>query len=141
MSYRVVGLSQAQALQLARYERDSLLLRAKDSQGCPDLWRRAARQADRVVRLLRSGDDKGAVQAALAVGPAWKKAADCEGWRTPLGLSEAQEDKLDRILRLQKEEARKRKIAFTFTALGALFAAGRLGVLAVPLVKARRARR
>jgi len=56
-----------------------------------------------------------------------------------VGLTVAQEDKLDRILRLQKEESRKRQIALTFTALGALFAAGRLGVLAVPLVKARRA--
>ena len=58
-----------------------------------------------------------------------------------VGLSEVQEDKLDRILRLQKEEASKRKIALTFTILGALFAAGRLGVLAVPLVKARRTQR
>jgi hypothetical protein len=37
-----------------------------------------------VVAHLRSGDDGAAGRAALRVGPAWKEAADCEGWPTPV---------------------------------------------------------
>lgn len=50
------------------------------------------------------------------------------------------EEKLDLILKNQAEQARKRKLALTLGAIGALFAAARLGIVAIPLVKAARAR-
>lgn len=141
MPSRVVGLPRAQAIQLAQYERDSLELRARSSRKCPWLWRAAAKQADLAVRHLLVGNDRAARSAALRVAPAWKRAADCEGWPTPVGaLTAPQEDKIDRILRLQKEEAAKRKVALMFGALGALFAAAKLGIVAIPLVQSARRR-
>jgi hypothetical protein len=49
-------------------------------------------------------------------------------------------EKLDLIIKSQEDEARKRKLALTIGALGALIAAARLGIVALPLVKAARAR-
>jgi hypothetical protein len=50
------------------------------------------------------------------------------------------EEKLDLILENQAEQARKRKLALTLGAIGALLAAARLGIVAIPLVKAAKAR-
>jgi hypothetical protein len=55
-------------------------------------------------------------------------------------VPESPEEKIDLILRLQQEEARKRKFALLLGAVGALFAAARLGIVAVPLIHAARAR-
>jgi len=71
-------------VQIAEYERDSLGLRADSSPGCRPQWLKAYEQADLVVANLRSGDDAAASRSALQVGPAWKRAADCEGWPTPI---------------------------------------------------------
>lgn len=68
-------------------------------------------------------------------------AREAARYRASLGATEDAEGKLDRILKNQEEDARRRRIAVVWAAVGALFAAGRLGILAVPLVKARRARR
>lgn len=59
------------------------------------------------------------------------------------GASEAaltDSQKLDLIVSRQAQEARARKLALTIGALGALIAAARLGIVAIPLVKAARAR-
>lgn len=48
--------------------------------------------------------------------------------------------KLDLILKNQAMEASKRKFALTIGAIGALIAAARLGIVAVPLIHAARAR-
>ena len=60
-----------------------------------------------------------------------------------VGDAESAEGKLDLILKNQAEQARKRRLALTLGAAGALIAAARLGIVAVPLVKAagRRPRR
>ena len=50
------------------------------------------------------------------------------------------EEKLDLILKNQKSQASKRKLTVTLAVLGAVIAAGKLGIVAVPLVKAARAR-
>ncbi len=78
-----VTLSRAQAIQIAELERDSLALRAETGGACRPHWLNARNQADLVVAHLRSGDDEAAGLAAIRVAPAWKKAADCEGWPTP----------------------------------------------------------
>lgn len=56
------------------------------------------------------------------------------------GASEDAESKLDIIIANQAEQDRKRRFALALGAIGALFAAARLGIVAVPLVKAARAR-
>lgn len=83
MPSRVVGLPRVQAVEIARYERDSLGLRARHSEKCRREWLDARNKADLVVQNLVTGDDSAAGAAALRVGPAWKRAADCEGWPTP----------------------------------------------------------
>jgi hypothetical protein len=50
------------------------------------------------------------------------------------------EEKLDLIIKGQKEQARKRQIALALGAAGALLAAARLGIVAIPMVKAAKAR-
>jgi hypothetical protein len=50
------------------------------------------------------------------------------------------EEKLDIIIKGQKEQARKRQIALTLGAIGAIIAAARLGIVAVPMIKAAKAR-
>jgi len=77
-----VEIPRKQALKIARYERDSLRARAKTSSRCKSQWSAAAGQADRVVELLAARHDRSAAIEAMRVGPAWKKAADCEGWPT-----------------------------------------------------------
>ena len=57
-----------------------------------------------------------------------------------VGASGTSEDKLDQILRIQKEEGAKRKLALIIGGVGALFAAARLGIVVLPLVKAARRR-
>lgn len=57
------------------------------------------------------------------------------------GAAETDAEKLDLILSRQAEEARKRKLALALGAFGALIAAGKLGILAVPLIKAAKARK
>jgi hypothetical protein len=49
-------------------------------------------------------------------------------------------DKLDLIIKNQALEAKRRRLALTLGAVGALIAAARLGIVAIPLVKAARAR-
>lgn len=44
------------------------------------------------------------------------------------------------MVELQKKEARDRKLAVVFTVAGALFAAARLGLVAVPFIKEKRRR-
>ena len=78
-----VTLPRAQAIQIAELERDSLALRAQSSARCVGPWRAAQDQANRVVQGLYVGADAAAGTAAVKVGFAWKKAADCEGWPTP----------------------------------------------------------
>jgi hypothetical protein len=51
------------------------------------------------------------------------------------------EEKLDLIINNQKSQARKRKLTVTLAVLGAVIAAGKLGILAVPMIRASRARR
>jgi hypothetical protein len=77
-----VVLPRRQALKLARYERDSLQVRAQTSAKCTPQWTAAVDQAAAVVNFLESGSDQKAGAAATKVGPAWKRAADCEGWPT-----------------------------------------------------------
>jgi hypothetical protein len=145
MPSRVVGLPRAQAIQLAEYERDSLVLRA-DGSKCPELWRDAAHHADLVVQCLRAGKDTDAARHAGHITSRWKKAADCEGWPTPAnnyvatGAAGSAEEKLDLILKNQAEQAKKRRLALTLGAVGALLAAARLGIVAIPLVKAAKRR-
>jgi hypothetical protein len=56
-----------------------------------------------------------------------------------VGLTDDEIDaKLNLVLKGQAEEAKRRKLALTVTIVGAVFAAGRLGILAVPFIKARR---
>jgi hypothetical protein len=55
-----------------------------------------------------------------------------------VGAAESAEEKLDLILKNQAVQARKRKIVLTIGVLGALIAAARLGIVAIPLVKARK---
>lgn len=83
MPYGPVELPRVTAIEIARYERDSLRLRAGMGSKCAPLWNEAADQADLVVQALKTGRDDEAGQAAVKVGPAWKRAADCEGWPTP----------------------------------------------------------
>ena len=59
----------------------------------------------------------------------------------PVGSPETDAEKLDLILSRQAEQARKRKLALTLGAIGALIAAARLGIVALPMVKAARARK
>ena len=85
---------------------------------------------------------------ALRIALSWKRAADCEGWPTPLGATDisqivslSPEQKIDLILANQEEEARKRKLVLIMGVTGALIAAAKLGVIALPMVKAARRRR
>ena len=57
-----------------------------------------------------------------------------------LGDNAEVEAKLDRLLAASETERKQRNIAITVGVLSALFAAGRLGILAVPLVKKARGR-
>ena len=50
------------------------------------------------------------------------------------------EEKLDLILKNQAEQASKRRLALMLGALGALIAAARLGIVAIPLIKSAKAR-
>ena len=84
---------------------------------------------------------------ALRIALSWKRAADCEGWPTPLGATDisqivslSPEQKIDLILANQEEEARKRKLVLIIGIAGAVIAAARLGIIAVPMIKAARAR-
>ena len=145
---RVVELPRNKAIQLAKYERDSLLLRAKSSLRCPGLWRDAARHADLALEALRRGHDSMAATHALRIALSWKRAADCEGWPTPLGATDisqivslSPEQKLDLIIKVQKEEARKRKLTVAIALVGAIIAAAKLGIIAIPIVKAARQKR
>lgn len=62
----------------------------------------------------------------------------------PVGVTDEQFSQLverqEEMLALQKEQERKRRFALALGAAGALLAAARLGIVAVPLIKARRAR-
>lgn len=80
-----VTIPRHKALELARYERDSLWARERGSELCSVQWRMAATQAQYVVTLLEAGRDRAAADAALQVGPLWKHAAQCEGFQTPVG--------------------------------------------------------
>lgn len=51
------------------------------------------------------------------------------------------EEKLDRILENQAAEAKRRRTTITIGILGAIIAAGRLGIVAVPMIHAARARK
>ena len=57
-----------------------------------------------------------------------------------VGVAESDSAKLDQLLSLQKAEDAKRKLALLIGGAGALFAAARLGIVALPLVKAARRR-
>lgn len=48
--------------------------------------------------------------------------------------------KLDLVLSNQTKESQARKMAFTIGIVGAVIAAARLGIVAVPLIKAAKAR-
>jgi hypothetical protein len=50
------------------------------------------------------------------------------------------EEKLDTILKNQTEQSKRRQFALTLGILGALIAAARLGLVAIPLVKAAKRR-
>ncbi len=69
----------AEALKLARLERDALLWRAAHSPACASLWRAAASHADRVISALQRRDDVAALDAMYSVAGAWKRAARCRG--------------------------------------------------------------
>lgn len=60
----------------------------------------------------------------------------------PLSLlleqQQAMRAQVDEVLERQKEEERNRKLALIVGGLGALFAAARLGVVAIPLIRRRR---
>lgn len=86
MRARPVQLPRSAAVKLARFERDSLRVRARASASCAPLWSDAAQQADRIVRFLEAGRDTKAASAALLVGPKWKRAAKCEGLTAPARL-------------------------------------------------------
>ena len=58
-----------------------------------------------------------------------------------VGGPETAEEKLDLVLSRQAEEARKRRLTLALGAVGALIAAARLGIVAVPLIKAAKARK
>jgi hypothetical protein len=58
-----------------------------------------------------------------------------------VGASESPDEKLDLIIKNQEEQARKRKLTVSLAVLGAIIAAGKLGILAVPLIRASRARK
>ena len=51
------------------------------------------------------------------------------------------EEKLDLILKNQAEQASKRRLALMLGALGALIAAARLGIVAIPLITSAKARK
>jgi hypothetical protein len=88
MADDLVSIPRSHALKIARYERDSLKARTKSSRECSRQWNAAAAQADLVVQHLARRNDRSAAIEAMRVGPAWKKAADCEGWPTtpaPIG--------------------------------------------------------
>lgn len=52
----------------------------------------------------------------------------------------AQVDKLDLVLKNQASEAKNRKRAFVLASIAAIIAAARLGLVAVPLIHAAKAR-
>lgn len=56
------------------------------------------------------------------------------------GAAGGEPDKLDLILQNQALEAKRRKLTVTIGIVAAIIAAARLGIVAVPLVKAARAR-
>lgn len=97
MAQRPVTIPRGEAIKIAEYERDSLRARASTSGSCSHQWIAAASQADKLVRLLKVGQDDKATRAALRVGPKWKRAADCEGWPTPkkLGNSKAKDGEVN----------------------------------------------
>ena len=82
MARHTVTVPRKAVLKLARYEHRSLDARARTSPQCSKQWRRAAATAKRVVTTLEQENDAAAIAAAMRVGPAWKAAADCEGWPT-----------------------------------------------------------
>ena len=57
------------------------------------------------------------------------------------GADESADEKLDLILKNQEEQARKRALTLTLAIGGAIIAAGKLGIMAVPMIKASRARK
>lgn len=63
---------------------------------------------------------------------------------TAIGASESaaadEVDKLDLILKNQADEAKRRKLTVTIGVIGAIIAAARLGIVAVPMIHAARAR-
>jgi hypothetical protein len=75
----VLRVPRAQALRLARLERDALLWRAAQDRSCAPLWRAAADHADRMISALQRRDDVAALDAMYAVAGAWKRAARCRG--------------------------------------------------------------
>jgi hypothetical protein len=58
----------------------------------------------------------------------------------PAGAVETDSEKLSLILQNQEREARRRRLTLLLGGLGALIAAARLGIVAIPLVKEARAR-
>ena len=86
------SVSKKHALKIAKLERDSLRLRAKQGGPCAPLWRKAARSADQVVAAVARGDGKGAVAPMYAVAEGWHRAARCKGYPTPSGAAENDSD-------------------------------------------------
>ena len=57
-----------------------------------------------------------------------------------VGAPLSADEKLDTILKNQDAHAKKRQLAITIGVMGALLAAARLGIVAIPLIKSAKAR-
>lgn len=81
----MITMRRIDAIKIAEYERDSLVLRQNTSQRCRREWAEAARSANLVIDSLRRGWDNQALVYMADVAKQWGRAASCEGWPTPEG--------------------------------------------------------
>jgi hypothetical protein len=144
------------ALPAARQRRNALLVPAKAGR-CWYEWQTAARHAADVVRYLEDGRPQAAANAETGYRQCYRYAAGCEGLAVPPGAAScsqyasglsnyvlADDDlpglhkKVDELLAKQRAEERYRKFATIAAIGGAIFAAMRLGLIAVPFFRRRR---
>jgi len=141
LSGDAVCIPRTDALALARAERDSYRIRARAGGPCATTWRAGSRVGAQIADELVAGRDRRALAAMHQMRRAWADVARCEG---VLPLSDADaaqgyeaefsrlEHKIDQLLAFQESEERYRRWATWAAIAGALFAAVRLGIIAVP---------
>lgn len=137
-----ITIRQADAVAVARLERDTLLLRAAEGGACAPRWRHAARIADRIVAELAAGRGAAAVPHMYALGRAWHAAAQCKGYPSPLAADDdlaALHAKLEELVRKQREQSKWLRWGTYATIAGVIVAAAKLGVISIPYITKRKA--